>query len=152
MKQFARAIVLKDDSLLVMRREKAGRKYCSLVGGAVDPGETPEQALYRELAEETGIEVKNHRLVITQQGGGFGTQYIYLCDYVSGEPELAEDSVEAKINVPGQNSFQPGWLPLKDLPTVNLLPGELKKVLLNILPNNFPQQSITITINNMETA
>ena len=84
MKQFARAIVLKDDSLLVMRREKAGRKYCSLVGGAVDPGETPEQALYRELAEETGIEVKNHRLVITQQGGGFGTQYIYLCDYVSG--------------------------------------------------------------------
>jgi ADP-ribose pyrophosphatase YjhB (NUDIX family) len=150
-KQFARAIVLKDGTLLVMRREKAGRKYCSLVGGAVDPGETPEQALYRELAEETGIEVANHRLVITQEGGGFGMQYIYLCDYVSGEPVLAPDSIEAKIRIPKQDYYDPGWLSLKDLTKANLLPAELKKTLLDILPDNFPQRPITVTINNMET-
>lgn len=150
-KQFVRAIVLKDDKLLVMRRNKKGYQYCSLVGGAIDPGETPEQALYRELKEETGVKVTNHRLVITQEGGGFGTQYIYLCDYVGGEPVLAPDSIEAKIRVPQKNFYDPGWLSLAALSEANLLPAELKEALIKMLPDGFPKQPITITINNMET-
>ncbi len=151
-KKLVRAIVLNDDKLLVMRRSKNGREFCSLVGGTVDAGETPEQALYRELQEETGVEVKNHRQVITQEGGGFGSQQIYLCDYVSGEPALAPDSIEAKIRTPQQNFYDPGWLPLKDLPAANLLPVELKQALQKMLPDNFPQQPVTITISDMETS
>lgn len=45
--------------LLLVRRSRppaAGR--WSLPGGRVEPGETPEQALVREVGEETGLEVE----------------------------------------------------------------------------------------------
>ncbi len=49
--------------LLVARRAcepKAGT--LDLIGGFVDPGESTEKAIAREIKEETGIEVKEHQL------------------------------------------------------------------------------------------
>lgn len=49
------AIVLNDlDQLLVV--EVTGRGW-DLPGGHIEPGETPDQALLREVAEETGLEL-----------------------------------------------------------------------------------------------
>ncbi len=147
MRQAVRAIVIKDDHLLVMKRNKFGHEYYSLVGGGIDMGETAEQSLYREVAEETGISIANHRLVIVEDAGSmYGIQHIYQCDYVSGEPALAPDSAEALIQAAGQNLFQPMWLPLADLPTANLLPIELKELLLANLANNFANAPIALTI------
>ncbi len=147
MRQSVRAIVLKDDALLVMQRNKFGREFCSLVGGGIDVGETQEQALHREIKEETGLTVSNPRLVIIEDAGKFfGMQYIYVCDYVSGEPMLAPDSEEAQITALGQNLYQPGWLPLTELPDANLLPTELKQALLPMLPNHFPAEPLRLTI------
>lgn len=50
------AVVLDDDALLVIDREKDGRRYLVLPGGGIEPGETVEQACLRELHEETGLE------------------------------------------------------------------------------------------------
>ncbi|GGD78833.1 NUDIX domain-containing protein [Microbacterium murale] len=50
------AVVLNDGALLVIAREKDGRRYSVLPGGGIEPGETPEQACRRELLEETGLE------------------------------------------------------------------------------------------------
>lgn len=147
MRQAVRAIVVKDDHLLVMKRNKFGHEYYSLVGGGIDMGETAEQSLYREVAEEAGITIANHRLVITEDAGSmYGIQYIYQCDYVAGEPTLAPDSSEALIHAAGQNLFQPMWLPLADLPTANLLPRELKELLLESFANNFANAPIALTI------
>lgn len=147
MRQAVRAIVVKDDHLLVMKRNKFGHEYYSLVGGGIDMGETAEQALYREVSEETGLAIANHRLVITEDAGSmYGIQHIYQCDYVAGEPALAPDSAEALIQAGGQNLFQPLWLPLADLPTTNLLPKELKAILLTGLADNFAGAPIALTI------
>ncbi len=148
MRQAVRAIVLKDDHLLIMKRNKFGHEYYSLVGGGIDMGESAEQALYREVAEETGIVIQNPRLVVIEDAGSmYGIQYIYTCEYVSGEPMLAPDSAEAKIHAGGQNLFVPMWLPLAELPATNVLPIELKQLLLENLANNFPTAPITLTIN-----
>ena len=49
------ALILEQNRVLLIRHEKAGRAYWLLPGGGVEPGETIEQALRRELREETGL-------------------------------------------------------------------------------------------------
>ena len=57
-REAARLIVLDDaDRLLLFRFTAAGRQpFWATAGGAVDPGETFEEAARRELLEETGID------------------------------------------------------------------------------------------------
>ena len=141
------AIIIKDNKLLVMHRNKFGHEYYALVGGGVDMGESKEEALHRELQEESGIRISSPRLVIIEQAGEmFGTQYIYLSNYVDGEPALASDSEEAKINALGQNLYTPLWLPLDLLPSTNLLPNELKEAIIAGLQNGFDETPVTLTV------
>ncbi len=49
----AKALVVRDGRLLVLRSRFGDLK---LPGGGVEPGETPEQAIVRELAEECGLD------------------------------------------------------------------------------------------------
>jgi ADP-ribose pyrophosphatase YjhB (NUDIX family) len=48
------AVVVRNESLLVIHRFKDGRTYCVLPGGGVEDGETLRKACERELLEETG--------------------------------------------------------------------------------------------------
>lgn len=146
MRSAARAIIVKDDALLVTHRNKFGMEYDILIGGGVDFGETLEQALLRELREESGVLIANPRLVLIEQAGEpYGTQYIFLCDYVSGEPALAEDSMEHAINAMGKNLYQPMWRPLKDLPDVEFRSERLKQAILKGLESGFPDKPLDIT-------
>ncbi len=142
-----RAIVIKDNKLLVMDRNRFGDKFISLVGGAVEIGESQESALKREVSEEASLEIANPKLVIIEEAGEiYGLQYIYLCDYVSGDPKLSEGSIESKIARNGQNLYLPMWLDIKDLELSNLLPVELKKQLIDFIKNGFPSEPIKLTI------
>lgn len=146
MRSAARAIIIKDDALLVTHRNKFGMEYDILVGGGVDFGETLEQALYRELAEETGVQVANPRLVFVEHAGDpYGTQYIFLCDYVGGEPALSPHSMEYAINADGQNLYQPMWRPLKDLPQTTFRSEALKQAVLKGVKHGWPKEPLDIT-------
>ncbi|GIP35350.1 hypothetical protein J2TS4_45600 [Paenibacillus sp. J2TS4] len=46
------------EHILMVRNRKGDSSYWSLPGGAVEAGETLEQALKRETMEETGLEVE----------------------------------------------------------------------------------------------
>lgn len=114
----ARAIVIYQDSLLVMRRTKPDKQYMVTPGGRLEPGEESEAALYREIAEETMIEIANPRLVFIEEPNDkrWGTQHFYLCDYASGKPQLHPDSEEMQDNLRGVNLYEPLWQPLSSLP------------------------------------
>lgn len=66
MKKIA-AIILENDNgefLLYLRDNKPGipfPNHWDLIGGHVEEGETPEEALVREVMEELGIELKDYR-------------------------------------------------------------------------------------------
>lgn len=143
MRQAVRAIVIRDGALLVMRRNKFDDEYYTLIGGGIDKGESQIEALHRELAEETGVAVTNPRLVLVEEldpGSEHGPQYVYLCDYVSGEPALHAESEEALLNKGGQNIHTPMWLPLSELSTVPFLSPSLQQHLLDGIEHGWPEK------------
>lgn len=140
MRKAARAIIIKDGKMLVMFRNKFGSKYVTLLGGAVEIGEKPEDCVVREVAEEASVVVSSPRLVFIDHAGFFGDQYVYLCNYVSGEPALSEASHEFQINKIGKNLYEPGWLPLTQLPEVSFLSAELQKALILAINKGWPEQ------------
>jgi ADP-ribose pyrophosphatase YjhB (NUDIX family) len=78
-----------DDRILLVRRADDGR--WGLVAGWVDPNESPEQTVIRELREETGVDGRIDRLVgvfhrpADASGHPHGTvSVVYLCSIVSG--------------------------------------------------------------------
>jgi ADP-ribose pyrophosphatase YjhB (NUDIX family) len=146
MRRAVRAIIINNDQLLVMHRNKFGHEYDTLPGGNIEIGETAEQALYREVSEETQVQFNNPRLVITEHAGDpYGDQYIYLCDYLSGEPQLHANSMELQLNKMGQNLYEPRWVKFSDLPTLPFLSEKLKATLLQFYPHNWPKDTVEIT-------
>ena len=147
MKQASRLILFRDNKLLVIQRDKFGSKYNVLVGGGVEMGESPEQALVREAQEETGLVIKDFRLVFIEEAGKpYGTQQIFLCKDPGGEIALQNDSIEHWLNTNTQNKYTPMWLPLAELQS-NSVPfrsEKLRLAIINALKNGWPKEPVKL--------
>lgn len=95
--------IIKDNKVFAAQRGNKGetRFKWEFPGGKIEPGETPEQALSRELFEELKIHVEVHEL-ITQIVDEYETQVLhidtYRCSLISGEPTLTEHIAKAWSN------------------------------------------------------
>jgi ADP-ribose pyrophosphatase YjhB (NUDIX family) len=99
------------DGLRVLLSRRAGppkEGQWDLVGGFVDAGETPEQAVRREVGEETGC-----RLEACEPGGAAAGEYdreptlnFLFTGSIKGEPKASDDSAELR------------WWPLGAVPPI----------------------------------
>ncbi len=142
MNQAVRAIIIQDDKLLVMWRNKNGSQYFTLVGGGIDDGETPEQALVREVKEETGLDVTAHELVYKEeQEEPYATQLIYLCDISSNqEVALAKNSEEDRLNKYKTNMHKPEWVSKDSFHTLPFRTPNLQTKIVEGLKKGFPAE------------
>ncbi len=140
-KQAVRAIVTKGNKMLVMKRNKFGTEFYTLIGGGIDMGEDAEHALRRELMEESGITVGEVRLTFAEDAKApYGVQYVYWCEYQDGEPHLDPSTVEAQLSAQGQNIYEPMWLPIAKLPDTLFRSGSLKDALIDAFAHGFPAE------------
>jgi NAD+ diphosphatase len=58
--------VVKDDKLLLARARRFPPGFYSVLAGYVEPGETLEECVAREVKEETGVDVRNLRYFASQ--------------------------------------------------------------------------------------
>ncbi len=139
-RQAARAIIIRNNHLLVMHRNKFGHEYNTLPGGNVEMGETLELAVIREVSEETSLTVESLKLVFVEEAGDpYGTQYIFKGEVATdGEPRLSTTSEEAQINKLGKNLYEPKWLPLDAVASEEFLSEKLKLAILSAIENGFP--------------
>ncbi|MFZ5425006.1 MAG: NUDIX hydrolase [Patescibacteria group bacterium] len=129
----ARGIVIKDNAVLLMYREKKGAKYYSIPGGKVEPNETLENTVIRELLEETCIKVKPLKLLGTFTHTSGKEQNLFLCEYISGEVTLG-NSVEMKkmANNPS-NIYKPQWVSLDLVENLVIRPIPVAKFFKNFI-------------------
>ncbi len=83
----AAAFVFDADGRLLVVKENYDRFRWSLPGGALEDGETPEEACARETLEETGVEVRVEHLVGIYELPEI-TVHAFRCTIVQGEPTL----------------------------------------------------------------
>jgi 8-oxo-dGTP diphosphatase len=101
--------VIKDPAgrlLLILRGHEPGRGLWSVPGGRIEPGETDEQAVVREVREETGLTVTCGPLLgSVQRPGGAGAVFDirdYLAFVTGGEIAAGDDAADARWVTPAE--------------------------------------------------
>lgn len=126
----ATGVLIENNSLLLVKQKLANNKEWSLPGGRVEPGETLEQALVREMKEETGLDVEPIRM-------------LYVCDVAASENTVLHITFLARriggeITLP-TNEFDEN--PIHDvrfIPIDELSEYGISEKFVELIKNDFP--------------
>jgi len=111
------------DEILLIHRLKDGREYWVFPGGSIEAGESSEEAVIREVFEETSLTACNVRSVFELENGLRNETYFLVSDY-NGKIELGDGPEQERQS--SSNYYQPVWVPLKEILSINLQPVEVK--------------------------
>ena len=86
-------LVEHEDKLLLGRQPRFPPKMYSALAGFVEPGETIEEAVAREIHEEAGVRVRDVKYIASQPWP-FPSQLMIGCTRVADDPTLNIDTTE----------------------------------------------------------
>ena len=120
-----------------MRRINNGDEYYAFPGGGVEKSESKEEAVRREIKEETTVEVGVRKLLYKITWDTGDEYYFYLCDYHSGEPSFSSDASERTYVRNGNQTYEPLWVPLDAARSLRIFQLEIRDLLLEDIKDNF---------------
>ena len=95
-------IIIKDEKILLIKRKNPPFKgMWALPGGFVEYNETTENAVVREVLEETGLKTKIHKLAGVysdpeRDPRGHTITIVYMLDVINGKLIANDDASEVK--------------------------------------------------------
>lgn len=99
------ALIKKDNNVLIARRSTGDENVLGkweFPGGKVEPNETEEHAIEREIKEEFELDIKAKKY-ITNNVCEYPTKIVdlrlYECEYISGEFKLHDHSEYKWVNI-----------------------------------------------------
>jgi len=123
----ATAVIIKDNLILLIHRLRDGVEFFVLPGGIVEDGETIEEAVIREVKEETNFDAKIDKKLweyLNEYDGSKKMHHFYLITDFSGNMQLGGE--EAIENSP-ENSYKLEWHKLDDIENLPLKPDKIKE-------------------------
>ena len=131
MKNRAAAIIIQNQKLLVIHRQKPEQDYYILPGGGVELEESFEEACIREVKEETGLDVLSLQLVrkyYTLEK----EEYYFIAQVTPGEPVLGGAEAQRQSQ---NNHYAFEWVDTRQLQEINLLPRAARRICLEVAQN-----------------
>ena len=120
------AVTRGNEILLARSARFRNAKMFSVLAGFVEPGETLESAVAREVYEETRISVENIRYFGSQPWPFPNALMIgFTATYASGEIDLADDEL-----------VEAGWFSAKNMPHLSQPPSIARKLIDHFLAEN----------------
>lgn len=99
-------LVTRDDQILLARSPRFATGVYSTLAGFVEPGETVEQCVVREVREEVGVEIRNPRYIASQSWPFPHSLMLgFHAEFAGGEIVLQPEEIE-----------DARWFDLADLP------------------------------------
>lgn len=123
-------IINKDKKILLIHRFFQGREYYVIPGGGVEEGESVEEAVIREVKEETSLGAKlDKKLFEFYNEFDKRTNHFFLVTEFTGTPMLG--GPEARRN--GEDDkYILEWHKLSELNSINLVPKIVQEKLLTL--------------------
>lgn len=117
LKKNAVAIIANSDNkILLLKRGDSSEIWMpnkwSLVGGAIEKGETPQKAIEREILEETGLEIKKFIKTFSINRHADSIEHVFACRY-TGEP--------TDVRLDEENSNY-GWYDISEMDYLDTVP------------------------------
>lgn len=144
------AIIVNDKKILLIHRISHGKEYYVFPGGGVENDETIEQAVLREVQEETSLEVKIEKLLYHHIYDDNTEQFFYLCQYVSGEPKLGDGNEAREMKESNENLYDPVWYEVRGLPQLLLYPLEVRDWFISDIKTDFKNTPREATLKTSE--
>lgn len=125
LKQNVVAVIVNDDNkILLLKRSDFKDQWMpnkwALVGGAIDDKEKPEEAVKREIKEETGLEIDKVTNILTIQRHKDSEETIFACRF-DGE------STEITLNKENSNY---GWYDVSEMEFLDIVPHLIEYITL----------------------
>lgn len=117
-----RAIIMHDNKIVSMYREREGRVFYTFPGGGQEGNESEEECVIREVYEEFGITIKPIKKVYTYENQN-SIEHFYIADWLSGEFGFGngEEYQENRNN----GIYIPKFIEISEIPNLPLMPPEV---------------------------
>lgn len=142
------AILIKNNAVALIKRQREGRTYYVFPGGSVEPVETPEQAVIREVQEELGLEVSIDRLVARvyyeRDHIRRTNQYYYLVRITGGTFGTGGGPEMQGLYPPESGTYKPVWMPIRQLIREVVYPIQVAQLIMNAAKLGWPSEIIEI--------